>query len=168
MHMDHWPCHRRKLRQIQSKCQLRGHVVVILLYYDYSISIYACIVSLYIFSLIISIMFSYIRSFLYFYIFIIHLSLIIFLYIRSFLLILLPVLFFDFCGCFKNERWTPSNFPTPKQIPWVSQLEILIHREKGGKFGMVASIINLIYTLYIVGTYWVYPLLKVPFKGFSS
>ena len=58
--------------------------------------------------------------------------------------------------------------PNTQQIPWVSQLEILIHRENGSKLGMVPSIINLIYTLYIVGTYWVHPLLKVPFKRFNQ
>ena len=45
---------------------------------------------------------------------------------------------------------------------WSKQRQL--HRENGGTLGMVPSIINPIYTIYKVGIYWVYPLLKGSLK----
>ena len=46
-----------------------------------------------------------------------------------------------------------------------SSMTIPYHRENGGTLGMVPLIINPIYTRYIVGIYWVYPLLKGSLRG---
>ena len=53
------------------------------------------------------------------------------------------------------------------RIGWCRSLRIGYHRENGGTLGMVPLIINLIYTLYHVGNYWVYPLLKGSNRGFK-